>query len=409
MCSIIALTAPMVETFFHAPGLASVLRVLAIALFLASIGVVHNAVLTRAMSFKALAVTDFVAAAASYAVALAGAYTGQGVWSLVFASVAGSLVSTIGYWIGTSFRPYWEFNTAEVKSIVKFSSNLSANGLVNYAYRNADNLIVGRVLGASQLGFYQMAYNLMLTPIQNISGTIAAVLFPAFARIQNDNERFRNAYLRACMLTSLITFPVMAGLGVVADPLIRAVLGKQWIETIRIFQILSVVGLLQSVQTTVGIIYQAKGRTDWMFRWSLLTLAVNVTAFLIGVRFGVTGVAAAYAAAGWLILAVPCFLVPFKLIGLRLRDFTKALLPQLLVTLCMAISCAGWLFVLSSVSVVNPWTRLLSTSAIGGVIYTLGILVAGRDVLDHVEEIIDTSERPIAKKTLRVMQLIRRR
>ena len=407
LCSAIALTAPLLAGFFHAPELTSILRWLALALFLASGGVVHNALLTREMSFKAIAIADLAAASASYAVALAGALSGLGVWSLVFASVAGAAVSTAGYWLGSSFRPRREFDIAEVRSIARFSTHLSANGLANYAYRNSDNLIVGRFLGNVQLGFYQMAYNLMLAPIQNISAVIASVLFPAFARIQEDNERFRRAYLRACMLTALITFPVMAGLGVVADPLIRTVLGKRWIGTIPIFEILAVVGLLQSVQTTVGIIYQAKGRTDWLFRWSLFTLTVSVLAFIVGVRFGTIGVAIAYAIANWLILAVPCFLVPFRLIGLKLRDFVVALMPQLLVTAAMVICSLAWLSLLRHFSISNPWTLLISTSVVGATCYISGMLVWGHGALDHAEEILKSSDNATLLRVLALLQRVR--
>jgi O-antigen/teichoic acid export membrane protein len=407
MSIMVGVTAPAIAVFFHAPELTAVLRWLAVALFLASCGVVHNALLTREMSFKVIALTDLTAALTSFGVALGGALGGIGVWSLVFASVAGAAVSTVGYWLGSTFRPHLEFNLSEVRSIARFSTNLSANGLVNYAYRNSDNLIVGRVLGSVPLGYYQMAYNLMLTPIQNISSVIASVLLPAFARIQDDNERFRSAYLRACVLTALITFPVMAGLGVVADPLIRAVLGDKWIPTIPIFQILAGVGLLQSVQTTVGVIYQAKGRTDWMFRWSLFTLAVCVLAFVVGVHFGAIGVAIAYALANWFILAVPCFVVPFRLIGLRLRDFVFALAPQLLITAVMVAICFVWLILLDRLSFSNQWTRLISTSIVGAVSYSLGIILAGHKALNQAEAVLASTDNAVLGRILTVLQRLR--
>ena len=400
----VAGTAPAVASFFHAPVLTGILRVLGLSLFIASCGVVHSAALNRDMSFKALALTDLAAAAGAYAVALAGACTGFGVWSLVFASVANSVISTAGYWISSSFRPRWEFDWAEVKSIAKFSSNLSGFGLVNYGCRNADNLIVGRRLGSVPLGYYQMAYNLMLTPIQNISTVISGVLFPAFSRIQDDNERFRSAYVRACMLTALVTFPVMAGLGVVADPLIRAVLGVKWVATIPIFEILSVVGLIQSVQTTVGIIYQAKGRTDWMFRWSIIVLVVTVTAFLIGVHFGAVGVAAGYAIAFLAVIMIPGFAVPFRLIGLPLTEFFGAMLPQLGIVAGMVAVCAGWLWLLGHSSGTNAWIRLISTCLLGAAAYIGSMLLVRPKVLEYVEEIMASSDHKLAVRALFLWQ-----
>jgi O-antigen/teichoic acid export membrane protein len=404
LSAVTVLTAPLVAQFFHTPELIPILRVFAISMFIASCGLVHNAILTREMSFRSIALTDLIAAVLTYLVALAGALAGWGVWSLVFASVTTSLASTIGYWIRSSFRPRFEFNFPEVKSIAVFSSNLSASGLVNYAYRNTDNLIVGRVLGSVPLGYYQMAYNLMLTPIQNISSVISAVLFPAFSRIQDDNDRFRSAYVRACLLIALLTFPVMAGLGVVADPLIRAVLGTKWLGAIPIFQVLSTVGLVQSVQTTVGVIYQAKGRTDLMLRLSLLFLIATVVAFLVGVHFGALGVAVAYATVFLGFLTIPGFAVPFRLIDLSLREFGSALLPQLLITALMSAACAGWLLLLKQLSLSNPWLRLASTSTLGVVVYIAALLVVHPPVLDHLADTLGSSENRLVTKTLAIIR-----
>jgi O-antigen/teichoic acid export membrane protein len=202
------------------------------------------------------------------------------------------------------------------------------------------------------------------------------------------------------MLIGLITFPVMAGLGVLADPLIRAVLGTKWIATVPVFEILAPVGLVQSVQTTVGIIFQAKGRTDWMFRWSLVFLAVTVPAFLIGTHFGVKGVAGGYAIAYFLVLLYPTFAIPFHLIGLRVRDFARALAPQLGWTAVMAATCWFWLLALQHFGVSNAWVRLLSGSAVGAVVYVSGLLLFRIPVVGCLVEVLETSDNRLAARAV---------
>jgi O-antigen/teichoic acid export membrane protein len=404
LCVLVVATSPIVAGFFHTPELSAVLRVLSLSFLIASCGVVHSALLNREMAFRAIAAVDLGSAVLTFLVALVCAYNGQGVWSLVFANVTNSVASTIGYWLAHRFRPAFEFDTPEVASIAKFSSNLSGFGLVNYACRNADNLVVGKVLGSAPLGFYQMAYNMMLTPLQNISSVITQVLFPAFSRIQDDDGRFRHAYVRGCMLIALITFPVMAGLGVVADPLVRALLGQKWLGTILIFQILAPVGLVQSVATTTGIIYQSKGRADWMFRWSLLVLVTTVAAFLTGVRHGAVGVAAAYAIVYLGLLLYPGFAIPFRLIGMRFRDFALALLPQLAWTGVMAAACFAWLRLLAHLEIANPWTLLTSTMALGTVVYVAGMLVLRPQVILYLEEVLETSENRMIARGLSLLR-----
>lgn len=391
MAGIIIGSSPLVARFFGAPELVPILCTLSISFWLTSCGVVHASLLMRGMRFKSLAIVDVTAALASYLVALNCAYSGFGVWSLVFANLTTSFCSTLGYWLASGWRPKWEFDGTEIKSITHFSLNLSGFGVVNYFARNADNIVVGRVLGKMLLGDYQMAYNLMLQPIQNISSVISKVTLPAFAQIQEDNERFRFAYVKSCMLIGLITFPVMAGLGVVAHPLIDAVLGSKWAGAIRIFEILAPVGLVQSVQTTVGQIYVAKGRTDWMFRFGAFTCVVLIATFLVGVRYGTVGVAAGYCIVYIGILMVPGFIIPFRLIGLKLSTFASALLPQLLLTGAMALLCWIWLRGLDSLAVTDPWVRLLSTSLLGACAYTISFVLLWPTVMRHVEEVLDVS------------------
>ncbi len=397
---LVCAASPLAAKFFKTPELIPILCVLSLSFWVTSAGIVHSSILIREMRFRTLASADICAALVSYLVALTFAYKGFGVWSLVFANVANSLAATVGYWIGSGWRPSREFHMAEVRSIAGFSLNLSGFGLVNYFSRNADNITVGKVLGQAPLGNYQLAYNLMLQPIQNISSVIAQATFPAFAKIQDDNNRFRLAYVRSCMLIALITFPVIAGMGVVADPMIRTIMGAKWIGAIPIFQVLAPVGIVQSVQTTVGAIYMSKGRTDWMFRWGIAQGCIFVTSFLIGVRFGVLGVAIAYCIAFLGITMIPSFVLPFRLIGLKVGDFAAALMPQITITGSMALVCWLWLRALPLMGIRIPWISLTSTVILGIVIYVFAMFTIWPPVMQYLETVIASSGKLFASETL---------
>ena len=328
--------------------------------------------------------------------------------SLVLGNLVNYTLATVLYLVFCGWRPSLEFDPAEVRSVTRFSLNLAGFGFVNYFARNADNLVVGRVLGSVQLGYYQMAYNLFLFPIQNISSIIGQVLNPAFSKIQDDNERFRSAYIRGCMLIGLITFPVMAGLGVVADPFIRTLLGAKWIPVIPLLQILVPVGILQSVHGTVGQIFIAKGRTDLMFRLGLYASIMYVSSFLIGVRWGSKGVAAAYAIAYFVFVVYPGLRFPFRLIGLTVGEFMRHLLPQISITLGMAAICAGWLMALSSLGISNLLVRLISTVIIGAAVYISAMLMIRPAVMVHLEHVIETSSIPFGGHLLRMIRVCAR-
>ncbi len=385
--SIVAISAPFMARFFHQPLLMPILTVLSISFVLTATGVVHNSLLYREMQYQKLAIADLSAAALTYLVALSFAYSGFGVWSLVFANLTSALSATLFYWLACRWRPSLILDRKEVESVLGFSLNLTGFVFFNFFSRNADNIIVGKFRGDAELGNYSMAYNLMLAPMSNITAVIAQVTFPAFARIQDDISRFRSAYMRQLMLIGLITFPLMAGMGVLADPLIRAVLKDKWAGAIPIFQILAPVGLVQSIWTMIGTICNARGRTDLMFRMGLGTSVVLVIAFLIGVRYGAVGVAAAYAITFLGVITYPTFAMGLRLIELRFRDLALSLLPQLLITLAMALTCLAWLWILTMGGITNPWVKLLTTSPIGAIAYIAMIIGFRPAVLDVLEEI----------------------
>jgi len=401
---LVLISAPFMAHFFHSAVLFPILAVLSTSFWLTSSGIVHNSLLFREMQYKKLAIADISSALASYLVALLCAYAGYGVWSLVWANIANSLCTTLFYWAFCRWRPKLVFDRREVRSVLGFSLNLSGFVMVNYFARNADNIIVGRVRGQAELGNYQMAYNLMLTPLANISSIIAQVTFPAFARIQDDNARFRSAYLRQSMLVGLITFPMMAGMGILADPMIRAILGTKWTGAISIFEILAPVGLVQSVVTLVGQIYTAKARTDLMFRWGVGTGVILVASFLIGVRHGAVGVAIAYAIAYLGVIVFPTLYLPFRLIDLRVRDFARALAPQLLITCAMSVICFLWLRLQTMLLIQAHWTRLISTSLLGALVYCGMMIVFRPAVMDVLEEMISSLKQPQASKVIQSLR-----
>jgi PST family polysaccharide transporter len=242
--------------------------------------------------------------------------------------------------------------------------------LVHFAARNGDNVLVGRYLGAAALGYYQFAYNLMLYPIGNISGVFGRALFPGFSRLQDDNERFGRAYLRVCALVSLITLPIIFGMIATAEPLVLVILGSQWTPVIPVLQILAPVGLIQSISTTVSHIYTVKGRTGVLFVWSILTTAITLVGVVIGLRFGVTGVAIGYLATN-VILAYPNFAVPLRFIDLNVWSLVKTIWPSIWMSFLMFLAAAAGVHVLRLY--LPSLAVLLITTAVGASIY-VGLL-----------------------------------
>lgn len=320
----IYLLSPMVAIFFREGRVASLLQVLSLTFAISGIGILQQAVLERELAFSKLAKVEIVATLVGSFIGILSALQGYGVWSLVYQALTIALLTTVLLWIVSSWKPKLYFHWREVKDFGSYSLNLTGFNIFNYLVRNTDYLLIGKFMGAQNLGYYTLAYQIMLYPIQSISEVIGRVMFPVYSTIQDDIARFRNAYLKIAGAIALATFPMMFGLWALVEPFVLTVFGPKWQPVIPLLAILVPVGMVQSVGTTVGAIYQAIGRTDWMFRWGVLSGIIFIAGFFLGLQWGIIGVATAYTIVS-LILVYPSFAIPFRLIDLPVRNLANVL------------------------------------------------------------------------------------
>lgn len=337
--------APLATDFFHQPEVEPVLNILSLTFLISGLGFIPKSLLERELAFNKLAKLETSAVLAGSIVGITLAVLGYGVWSLVFQSLTVTLLTTILLLTFSAWKPKAIFRWTEIQSIGKYSFNLSGFNIFNYFARNADDILIARYLGAQELGYYNLAYRLLLYPLSTISGVVNRVMFPVYSQIQDDNARFRQAYLKVIGAISLITFPLMLGLMALAKPFVLTVFGAPWEPMIVLLVILAPLGMTQSIGTTVGSIYQAKGRTDWMFRWGFVSGTIVIISFIIGLQWGTVGVALAYAMVG-IILTYPSFSIPFKLIGLPMSELWIALRKPFLCSLLMVFVILGALYIL---------------------------------------------------------------
>ncbi len=326
--------APLISHFYSEVRLNRIIMILASTFFISSFGIVQGALFTKEMNFKSLAIVEILAIAISGTIAIVLAFSGFGVWSLVYKQIVSNLVRVFFLWIFSSWKPKFVFRWQRVKELLGFGLNLTGFKFVNYFNRNLDNLLIGRFLGSTPLGFYNLAYRLLLFPLGNISSVIGRVMFPGLSMIQDDKNKVCYIYIKATRYIALITFPLMMGILVVAPQFIIVIFGLQWERSIFLVQILALVGLWQSICSTVGWIYQSQGRTDILFKWGLFSVTIITIAFIIGLRWDVEGITIAYAFAAFLLM-YPNFAIPFRLIDLKISYFIKQFYTIFLATIGM--------------------------------------------------------------------------
>ena len=379
---IIMILARIIAIFFREPGMTLIMKIMSISFIFSGLSVVPQALLIREMSFRRLAFMENVSFLIGAGIGVGMALSGWGVWSLVIQSLSRVLSMAIFLWLLNPIIPHVKLSLNSLKSIASYSLNLSGFNLLNYFIRNADNMLIGRYLGSTSLGFYSLAYKWMFLPIYYISGIVGNVFFSTFSKIQNDNIRFSRVYLQLCASIGLVTFPLLLGMMALAKPLVFVALGPKWELVVPLLMILSSIGLFQTIGTTVGSIYLAKGRTDLMLKWGLLAGILYLLSFWIGLRWGVLGVALCYSLCS-LILFYPSLAIPFHLIGLRFSDFGRVMIPIFVMSLSMLALIEIGLLGLGRMGRTEPWVQLAVGVLLGGSSYLIFVLRFQRDLLNE--------------------------
>ena len=364
---VLLLISPVFGLFYRNESVVPILQLLSFSFPLSGLAILQQALMERRLAFQTLAKIEIFSAAMAAAVGITSASLGQGVWSLVYQTLTSTTLTTALLWLSTHWRPKFVFSWKETRSVLSFSLNLTAFNVLNYFARNADNFLIGRYLGAQSLGYYDLAYRVMVYPLQGISAVIGRVMFPLYSQMQGDLKAFRNAYLSIAWAIAFVSFPTMLGLTVVAQGFVLTVFGDKWQPVIELLVILAPLGAIQSIASTVGSIYQARGRTDWLLRWEIAASTLIIVAFVVGLNWGVVGVATAYATV-FLLLVYPSFAISFSLIDLGVHQLGEVLWRPMICSLMMATVVVMVSHMMTG-NGLSGWPALLVQVAVGVVCY----------------------------------------
>lgn len=325
------LISPFVASFYAREELRPILSVIGINFFISSFVIVQRARLEKNMEFKKIAVIELAAVILSGAFGVYLAYSGKGVWSLVLQTLVLTALTAVGLWIASSWRPKFQFSKKAIIDIYQYSLNMTGFQVVNYFSRNIDYLLIGKFLGAELLGYYTLAYKLMLYPLQNITSVVTRVTFPAFSKIQHDYQKIRTNYLKMVKMISFVTFPLMGGVFVLAPEIVTIIFGEKWLPTITLIRILCVAGMIQSVGTTVGNIRLAIGESKLHLKMGIQNAVIAGCVIGLSLKWGIVGVAIGYTLFSWGWYHYSVF-ATLRLVGLTVKDFIASLLPTYALT-----------------------------------------------------------------------------
>lgn len=382
----ILLVRPVVVIYFKQAALSNYLVFAAFIFLITPVGQLFTTLLRKELRFKTLSKIE-IASTVVYSVStISLAIAKFGVLSLIFGQLIRSLftVGILFFIFRRTWLPRLHFSIKEIKSYLSFGAFQMGERTVNYLSANIDYIIIGRFLGPAALGFYTLAYRLITFPLNKINPVITRVAFPAFSKIQDDNTRMRRGYCKAINYISVLSFPMLAGMLVVAPEFIRLVYGAKWAPSIIVVQIFCLVGVFKSLGNPIGSVLLAKGRADIGFYWTVFALIMVSLAVVVGVNWGIVGVAVAI-----LILQVPFFFIiqPIvnRLIDLKFRQYFKAIQSPFI---CSVIMAAGVISLKIILVNVNMPSLLITTILAGAIIYAVSYYIKDRSLLVELKSML---------------------
>jgi O-antigen/teichoic acid export membrane protein len=376
-----AFSGKFLVSFYHRPELAGITTLVGASFFFSGCAAQPLALLRRQMRFKQITLCEQWSTLAGAIVGVGAALSGLGYWSLVLQVVMQQFVYALLLLVLGDYRPRFPRAVHGLSGLLSFGGFMAGYSAINYFARNLDNVLVGRVCGAEQLGYYSRAYFLMTVPTVLASGMLNGVMIPALSALQGDRERMAAAFLRSIRWITLLGCPVALGLAACAPDFVRFVYGPRWAPVVPMLLWLCVAGAIQPVQAAVGWLYVVTGRSRAMFFVGLAASTVTVAAFFVGIRFGAVGVARAYAAANTC-LALPVMLIGHRIAGLELRRTLAVVAPLFVASIIMA-ACVIFAGVLCRGA--DYRLRLALEIAVGVSIYAFCVRVIATDLWNEVK------------------------
>lgn len=380
---ILYVIAPQISDFFGQQILTPILRVYSLTLVINSMAAVQKTILTIRIDFKTQSKISLLSAILSGIAGIIFAYTGFGVWALVFQTIIQSVLTVIFTLIFVRWRPMIAFSKKSFKTLFAFGSNLLIATIISVVYDNLYNIVIGKKFSSADLGYYSRARQFPDLISMNISGILSRVSYPILSQVQNDDDRLRNIYKKYIQVSSFIIFPLLMLLAGLAKPIILVLLTDKWIETVPLLRILCFGVLWQAITHINLSLLKVKGRSDLVLKLEVVKKTIAISILVISLLFNN--------------LNAICYgIVIYGIIGVVINTYyTNQILnygifkqvkdfgPYLVISIFVMIESY---FVSFSIS--NPYTGLILGITIGIISYLSMVYLLKLSAISEIKEIL---------------------
>lgn len=380
--------APAVGHFFHRHEVTDLVRALGVVFLLRSISQVPAAVLQKELLFGRFTAVTLTGSLLQMSVVITFAARGAGAWSVIAGQIGYEAWCALLFWPLCPLSPHPSRASLRVlRELLSYGRHMVGTNISGFINSYVDVTVVGRLLGAGQLGAYTLGFQTGRQAVASITYISNQVIFPAYSKLQDDLERFRRAYLRSLRFVCVISMPAGAGLAAISDVFVRVLYGDRWAPAIPVLAIIAIMGAVLSVSATTGEVLKAAGRPRLFFRLSLLQTSLVIVTVLSLYRFGIAAVAAALLISVS-ITGTSCGYFVGRILRISARDWADAILPSTVSGVLMAGGILATKFGLGTVTSTSTAPILLLLIAEGGILYFSAMrLVAPTHFRDFLAEL----------------------
>jgi lipopolysaccharide exporter len=383
---VIALFSPLVSYFYAEPRLTDLMLLLSSVFLIVAVGNQYRVLCQKELQFDRMAKIEITAGVLSLTASIYFAVTGFGVYALVYAMLIQTLVSSgLFLYVGLSehHRPALVFRHQELKGFYSFGLYQMGEKSTNYISANIDKLLIGKMVGMDAVGFYNMAWQLIIYPLSQLNPIINRVVFPVYSKVQHDQNALNRYYTFSVHVLSLVTVPLLAFLYYFSTDTVLLIFGPGWEQTVVLVNILVFVGVIKALGNPGGALLLALGRADigfwWNLAWAVLVFATLTTTLYVFREVEM----AAYA------LLVLCVLTGIlwhyiicKLGGLSYRGIISSFAK---ITIVSFIICWCSYQLVEYANLEQPIIRLVVAVSVCCILYCSYILMFERKVITQIK------------------------
>lgn len=391
MAAVLCLISPLVAAFYGSPVLEPMLCVLSLQLVFSSFMTVPDALRSRDLDFRTLAIINWTGTLLSGAVAVLMAWLGYGVWSLVTQVVVRSFISSALLWMLRPWRPRGTFRWSCIRSLWSFSSGILGASLLAVIFGHLYPVVIGKFYSAADLGFYTQAQRIKSATSHALESIVSRVALPVLSQLQDDTARMKARLRQLLRLTATFHFPLMLGMAASAPTLISALLTDKWLPSAPLLQVLTFAGLLYPLHAYHLRTLQAVGRSDLFLRLEIVKRVLGLLILVLTAPYGVLAMVWGLVAFSFIAYWINSFFT-VSLIGYGWGAQMRDLLPMVLLGLAVALAGYGS----SVIHIESSWGALALQVLVMTSVFSLSVFVLARRWFPDSVRLVKVFSRVIA-------------